>query len=55
VGDVTDGEFFVRVGMMNPATIRNNLDELISAFSSDSIFKFVHIPVQSGSIGFLRR
>jgi len=44
-----EGEFFVRVGMMNPSTVIPQLDELIDAFSGDKIFSFAHLPVQSGS------
>jgi MiaB/RimO family radical SAM methylthiotransferase len=47
--DDLPGRFMIRVGMMNPATMKGMLDDLIEAFSSDRIFKFVHIPVQSGS------
>ncbi len=43
-----EGEFRVRVGMMNPNHALRIIDDLINAFSSDKIFKFVHIPVQSG-------
>ncbi len=43
-----DGEFRVRVGMMNPQHARAILDDLIDAFSSDKIYKFLHVPVQSG-------
>jgi MiaB-like tRNA modifying enzyme len=43
------GRFRVRVGMMNPATIRNNLEQIVDAFQDDKVFKFAHIPVQSGS------
>ena len=44
-----EGEFRVRVGMMNPKTLLPVLDDVIDAFRNDKIFKFVHIPVQSGS------
>jgi MiaB-like tRNA modifying enzyme len=44
-----DGEFKVRVGMMNPAHIPPIFDELISAFKNGKIFKFLHLPVQSGN------
>lgn len=44
-----DGDFMVRVGMMNPETLLPILDDLIDAFRSDKIFRFVHVPVQSGS------
>jgi MiaB-like tRNA modifying enzyme len=43
------GNFYVRVGMMNPATILPILDDLVEAFAHENIFKFIHIPVQSGS------
>jgi MiaB-like tRNA modifying enzyme len=53
--DDLPGEFMIRVGMMNPATMKGILDELVEAFASDHIFKFVHIPVQSGSDDVLDR
>jgi threonylcarbamoyladenosine tRNA methylthiotransferase CDKAL1 len=53
--DDLQGEFMIRVGMMNPATIKGILDDLIEAYASDHIFKFVHIPVQSGSDDVLDR
>jgi MiaB-like tRNA modifying enzyme len=43
------GNFRLRVGMMNPATTLGILDDLIDAFASDRLFRFVHLPVQSGS------
>jgi MiaB-like tRNA modifying enzyme len=43
------GDFKVRVGMMNPAHIPSFLDELIEIYKNGKIFKFLHIPVQSGS------
>jgi threonylcarbamoyladenosine tRNA methylthiotransferase CDKAL1 len=49
------GRFMIRVGMMNPATVRGILDDLVDAFASDRIFKFVHLPVQSGSDAVLER
>ncbi|MEW6328570.1 MAG: tRNA (N(6)-L-threonylcarbamoyladenosine(37)-C(2))-methylthiotransferase [Candidatus Micrarchaeota archaeon] len=42
-------EFRVRVGMINPEHARAMLPELISAFRSGKIYKFLHVPVQSGS------
>ena len=48
VGDLP-GKFKVRVGMMNPATVRKNLESLVNAFRNEKIFRFIHLPVQSGS------
>jgi len=44
-----DGEFFVRVGMMTPNHALKILDKLIQAYKSPKVFKFLHLPVQSGS------
>ncbi len=43
-----DGDFRVRVGMMNPHHAAKILDDLINSFSNDKIYKFIHVPVQSG-------
>ncbi|KUG20952.1 putative trna n6-threonylcarbamoyladenosine 2-methylthiotransferase (putative) [hydrocarbon metagenome] len=43
------GRFSVRAGMMNPATVLPILDDLVSAWRSERIFKFLHLPVQSGA------
>jgi MiaB-like tRNA modifying enzyme len=47
LGDV-EGSFRVRVGMMTPNMATDILDNLIEAFKSGKVFKFVHLPVQSG-------
>jgi MiaB-like tRNA modifying enzyme len=54
LGDV-EGSFKVRVGMMTPNMVTDILDELIEAFKSDNVFKFLHLPVQSGDDGVLKR
>ena len=43
-----EGDFRVRIGMMTPNLITKMEERLISAFESDKIFKFLHLPVQSG-------
>ncbi|TRO45714.1 radical SAM protein, partial [Candidatus Bathyarchaeota archaeon] len=43
-----EGEFFVRIGMMNPDHVLDMLDELIEAYMCSKVFKFLHLPVQSG-------
>ena len=42
-------DFMVRVGMMNPMYMPRIKDKLIESYDSDKVFKFLHIPVQSGS------
>ncbi len=49
------GRFFIRVGMMNPDQAEPILDELVEAYSSEKVFKFLHIPVQSGNDEVLKR
>jgi threonylcarbamoyladenosine tRNA methylthiotransferase CDKAL1 len=43
------GDFRVRVGMMNPLLTDRLVDELIECFQHEKVFKFIHLPVQSGS------
>ncbi len=43
------GNFQTRIGMMNPNNILPNLSDIIEAFNSKKIYKFVHIPIQSGN------
>ena len=47
------GDFRVRVGMADPLTVYPIVDELIHAYASEKIFKFLHLPVQSGDDGIL--
>lgn len=42
-------DFMIRVGMMNPMYMPKIKNELIKSFDSDKVYKFLHIPVQSGS------
>ena len=49
-----EGEFFLRVGMMNPNHALRMLDSLIKTYKNDKVFKFVHLPVQSGNDRVLR-
>jgi threonylcarbamoyladenosine tRNA methylthiotransferase CDKAL1 len=44
-----DGKYFIRLGMMNPKTLLPVHEKLIHAFQDDRVFKFIHVPVQSGS------
>ena len=49
-----NGTFFVRIGMMNPNHAKEMLDELIESYKHPKMFKFLHIPVQSGNDHILR-
>jgi MiaB-like tRNA modifying enzyme len=42
-------DFMIRVGMMNPMYMPRIKDALIKSFDSEKVYKFLHIPVQSGS------
>ena len=44
-----EGDFRVRVGMMHPKNILNNVDEIIDAMKHPKVYDFIHLPVQSGS------
>ncbi len=44
-----DGDFRVRVGMMHPRNILNDVDEIIDAMKHPKVYDFIHLPVQSGS------
>ena len=44
-----DKQFFIRVGMMNPMYMPKIRDGLLKSFESSKVFKFLHVPVQSGS------
>ena len=41
--------FMIRVGMMNPMYMPRIKEKLIESYDNDKVFKFLHIPVQSGS------
>lgn len=43
------GQFMIRAGMMNPNHLTKMQDELIEAFKHEKLFKFLHLPVQSGN------
>jgi len=49
------GEYRIRIGMMNPYTTLKNLDSIIQGFSDPRIYKFLHLPVQSGDNNILNK
>jgi len=46
--------FWLRLGMMNPQHVKNFYEELLEVYESDKVFKFLHLPLQSGSNKVLR-
>jgi len=48
------GKFLVRLGMMNPNNVLPILDDLIKSYRNEKMFKFLHIPLQSGSDSVLK-
>lgn len=50
-----EGDYKIRVGMMTPNMVTDIQDDLFQAFENDKIFKFIHVPVQSGDDKTLER
>jgi threonylcarbamoyladenosine tRNA methylthiotransferase CDKAL1 len=51
-----EGDFKIRLGMMNPMYMPEMLDRMVDVFyENDKLFKFLHIPVESGSDRVLRK
>jgi MiaB-like tRNA modifying enzyme len=42
-------DFMIRVGMMNPMYMPKIKSDLVKSFENKKVFKFLHVPVQSGS------
>ncbi len=49
------GDFKVRLGMTNPNFVYEYLTDLIEIYKNEKIFKFLHVPVQSGSNEILKK
>jgi threonylcarbamoyladenosine tRNA methylthiotransferase CDKAL1 len=51
-----EGDFKIRLGMMNPMYLPEMLERMVDVFyENDKLFKFLHIPVESGSERVLRK
>ncbi|MCK4522485.1 MAG: tRNA (N(6)-L-threonylcarbamoyladenosine(37)-C(2))-methylthiotransferase [Nanoarchaeota archaeon] len=50
-----DANFMVRIGMMNPNHAIEMLTPLIELYKNKKIFRFLHIPVQSGNDEILKK
>ncbi len=49
------GRFLIRVGMMTPNCALEILNGLVQAYQNEKIFKFLHLPIQSGDDEVLER
>lgn len=43
------GDFRVKLGMMNPGQAKKIFDALLEQLASEKFYKFLHLPIQSGS------
>ncbi len=50
-----NGDFKIRLGMGNPQHLKKYKKEIVEIFKSEKIYKFLHVPVQSGSDSVLRK
>ena len=50
IGSITgiEGDFKLRVGMMEPKNTHEIMNRIFDAYNNDKVFKFLHLPVQSG-------
>ena len=44
-----EGEYRLRIGMMNPNNLKPIVDDLLDTMEDRRVYRFLHIPVQSGS------
>ncbi|RLI62612.1 MAG: hypothetical protein DRO67_06985, partial [Candidatus Asgardarchaeum californiense] len=47
--------FRIRVGMMNPSSALRNLKNIIPSYDDSKVYKFLHLPVQSGDNEILKK
>lgn len=50
-----EGDFMLRIGMMKPDSALDGIDKILAAYDNEKVFKFLHLPVQSGSDAVLER
>ncbi len=50
-----EGDFRIRVGMMEPENAYSIFDDLLRVMDSQKIYKFLHIPFQSGDNSILKK
>lgn len=49
-----EGDFKVRVGMMNPEHLGGQIEDLAKLLNSKRFYKFIHIPIEAGSNSVLK-
>ncbi len=49
------GEFKIKLGVMNPGNLLKILDDLMLSMSSNKVYKYIELPLQSGSNEILKR
>jgi MiaB-like tRNA modifying enzyme len=49
-----EGSYWIRVGMMNPRSVKPNLSAILKAYDNPNVYKFLHLPIQSGSDDLLK-
>ena len=49
------GKYFIRLGMLNPCHLKKIINQLLKVCEDGRIFKFFHIPIQSGSNKLLKQ
>ena len=50
-----EGDYRIRIGMMNPNHLSKILNGLIETMDDERMYRFLHIPIQSGSDDVLKR
>jgi MiaB-like tRNA modifying enzyme, archaeal-type len=50
----SEKDFRLRIGMMNPNNLMHIIDDLMDVMKDPRVYRFLHIPVQSGSDDILR-
>ncbi|MFX0208521.1 MAG: tRNA (N(6)-L-threonylcarbamoyladenosine(37)-C(2))-methylthiotransferase [Candidatus Hodarchaeota archaeon] len=49
------GDFFIRLGMMTPITLKRFLNPLVQQLRTPKVFSFLHLPIQAGSDPILQK
>jgi len=49
------GDYRIRIGMMNPRSVLENIDLIVESFNYPQVYKFLHLPVQSGDNEILKK